>query len=703
MWMKIQSIKLKKNRDKQKQNTIKWINTIFAKLTLYFTAIIITILLVVATITSTISNMQVKEQFIASTKGVLSQNKNYMELIVSVIENYAMQIYSSSTIQKQLGMTFEDSFQRNQAIQEITDRMREIQGTSELFTSIQVVSKTGIQIGVPTIKDGMNYNFITRQDYYDQVVSLGGRGFWTQPYLEQARLSDPKISVISNIRVLKDMRMNEEIGFLLFNVRIKSLQQAIRNDLGENTNTQFGYTYIVDDKGYIIVHPEEELIGANINDMESLRIIMEQKEHQFTYLDKDNATEWFAVFTTSEVNGWKYISVIPESELTMGADQIKKAIIRVSIICLGITIILTMILSFWIAGPLKHMIVEMDKVKRGNLKVQVISKTKDEIGAVATSFNVMIQNVRDVVTGVKQTIGDTSEIAYAMSKAGARLCSTVDNVSVAVRQIAEGAHQQAEQASETVNIVNRFGNKIDAVIEYSNDVHSASQDANGEADKGMKTVLALKTKSEESMSTVHEVTKVVQTLAHSTKKIESILKSITAIADQTNLLALNAAIEAARAGQAGHGFAVVATEIRKLAEQSKKSADEISVIIKNITNEADQSVVMTHVIGGILQQQMNKVNDTLDAFYSISLSIKTVDQKIMDLNTSMDVIKQSKVEMIGLIDATASISEEIAATTQEVSSVSIDQAEEARQLNEQAEVLKNTSDKLERLIDVFEV
>lgn len=696
-------VKLKERISGQKQNSVKWINSIFAKLTIYFTAMIITILLVVAGITTTITNIQVKEQFIASTKGVLNQNKNYIELIVNMVENYAMQLYSSSTIQRQLGTEFEDGFEKSQAIQQISERLRDVLGTNDIFSSIQIVSKTGMQIGMPNIKEELNYDFIAKQDYYSEVVSLGGRGFWTQPFLDSVRRDGAKTLFISNIRVLKNMGRNEEIGVLLFNIPIKNLQQAIMNDSEENNEDVLrGYTYIVDNEGFIIVHPKDELIGRSINDQGGLAPIMEQTQHHFTYLDEEKV-EWFAVFNTSEVNGWKYVSVIPSSELTAGADQIKRAITMVSVLCLFITIILTMVLSLWITNPLKYMIVEMDKVKKGNLKVQVICKTKDEIGALATNFNLMIQNVKDVVTGVKQTIQDTGETANAVNESGVNLLDTANNVSLAVKEIASGALEQAEQATDIVTIVNRFGVKIDAIIEYLTEIQNASQNANGEADKGKNTISELKKKSEDSMCTVQEVTEVVKTLAHSTKKIEVILKSITGIAEQTNLLALNAAIEAARAGEAGKGFSVVASEIRRLAEQSKKSADEISFIIRNITNEADQSLVMTDVIIDTLQQQMNKVEDTLEAFYSISLSIKTVDEKIIDLNTSMDATKQSKIEMISLIDATASISEEIAATTEQVSSVSENQAEEARQLNEKAEALKNISSKLDKLINIFEI
>lgn len=701
--MKIHSFKIKKHGSpKKEKRTVKLMNSIFAKLTLYFTAIIMSILLIVAFITTTITNIQVKEQFIASSREVLHQNKNYIELIVDMIENYAMQIYSSSTIQKQLSTENDDTLERSQAIQEISKRLREILGTSDIFNSIHVVSKTGMQIGVPTIKKELDYKYIQAQSYYEEVVELGGRSYWTQPYLYQSTTSDTEKLIISNIRVLKDMIMNEEVGVLLFNIPVYNLQRAIMNDT-QNQDTSLGYTYIVDDEGYILVHPKDEFIGKNVNELGDISAIMKESENQFTYIDQNDLKEWFAVFATSDINGWKYVSVIPAKELTSGASQIKSAIILVSILCLGLTLFLTMILSFWITNPLKHMILEMEKVKKGNLKVQVNCKTKDEIGALANSFNIMIQNVKDVVTGVKRSIDDTSITAYAVNESGARLLETSDNVSIAIREITQGALEQAEQATEIVTIVNNFGNKIDAVTEYINDVRTATIEANGVVDSGMRMVSSLKVKSEESMKTVHEVTEVVQILAHSTKKIEGILDSITEIAEQTNLLSLNASIEAARAGQAGRGFAVVASEIGKIAKQSKKSVEEINVIIKHISKQSDQSLLMTDVIIEALQQQMCKVEDTFEAFNSISNSIRTVDLKVIDLNSSMDATKQSKREMINLIDASASISEEIAATTEQVSSVSENQAEEARHLNEKAEALKHTSYQLEKLINVFEL
>lgn len=360
-------LNVKRQFYQQEHNAIKWINSIFVKLTLYSISIIISILLIVTIVTSTIVNVQMKEQFINSSKSMLDQNKNHIELIVGLIENYAVQIYSSPTIQKQLGMEYDDSFERSQAIQQITDRIRDVLGSSEIISSIQIVSKTGMNIGLPNIKANMNYDFIVKQNYYDEIVSLEGRGFWTKPYLDNVRRDDLETFFVSNIRVLKEMSINEEIGVLIFNISIEDLQQIITNNEKDDNDLLNGYNYIVDDEGYIIVHPIESFIGKNVNNMGDLKKIMKQDEDYFTYLDK-NKKEWFTVFTISKVNNWKYVSEIPASELTAGADQIKQAIIIISIICLLITIILTMTLSSKITKPLKHMILEMDKVKRDNMK-----------------------------------------------------------------------------------------------------------------------------------------------------------------------------------------------------------------------------------------------------------------------------------------------------------------------------------------------
>ncbi|MEB3182235.1 MAG: methyl-accepting chemotaxis protein [Nostocaceae cyanobacterium] len=227
---------------------------------------------------------------------------------------------------------------------------------------------------------------------------------------------------------------------------------------------------------------------------------------------------------------------------------------------------------------------DVEGAARGDLTVQA-EVTADVLGAVADAFNLTIQNLRDIVQQVKSAAREVSRGAT--------------NSETFARALSSDALRQAEELAVTLNSVQMMTDSIQRVAKAAQEAETVARDASTIALKGGEAVERTVAGILEVRETVAETTRKVKRLAESTQEISKIVALISQIASRTNLLALNASIEAARAGEAGRGFAIVADEVRQLADKSAKSLKEIEQIVMQIQSETGS--VMTAMEEGTQQ------------------------------------------------------------------------------------------------------
>ncbi|BAZ08239.1 methyl-accepting chemotaxis sensory transducer [Calothrix sp. NIES-4071] len=288
---------------------------------------------------------------------------------------------------------------------------------------------------------------------------------------------------------------------------------------------------------------------------------------------------------------------------------------------------------------------DVEGAARGDLTVQA-EVTADVLGAVADAFNLTIQNLRDIVQQVKVAAKEVTKGAT--------------NSETFARALSTDALRQAEELAVTLNSVQVMTDSIQRVAEAAREAETVARDASSIALKGGEAVENTVAGILEIRETVAETTRKVKRLAESSQEISKIVALISQIASRTNLLALNASIEAARAGEAGRGFAIVADEVRQLADKSAKSLKEIEQIVMQIQSET--SSVMTAMEEGT-QQVITGTKLAEEAKRSLDNIIQVANRiDILVRSITADTVDQTETSR-----AVATVMQSVELTAQETS------------------------------------
>jgi methyl-accepting chemotaxis protein len=268
-------------------------------------------------------------------------------------------------------------------------------------------------------------------------------------------------------------------------------------------------------------------------------------------------------------------------------------------------------------------------------------------------------------------------------------------------EIAAGVGEQANVIEESTRMIEILSNHVNILSENSNDISRSAKDAIGYSSEGTAAISDLKDKFRISEQIVIMVSDTVKKLESKSDEIVKIIEVITNISGQTNLLALNAAIEAARAGEHGRGFAVVADEVRKLAEQTSNSAKEIEGIINTLQEDIQNADTGAgHTIKAI-NESNRAIKDVSSSFDIIAQAIKSTLNQINNLAESVEKIDYNKNSVVNLIQEISSICQTTAAASQEVSASLENQTAAMEDISGIADNLSSIVVSLEGIISKF--
>ncbi len=355
--------------------------------------------------------------------------------------------------------------------------------------------------------------------------------------------------------------------------------------------------------------------------------------------------------------------------------------------------------------PMNQLTELSDRVAEGDLTVEQVKtkNTKDEVGLLAASINKMVINLQGLVKQVQSTSEQVASSAEELLASSEQSSRSTEEVTMTIQQLAVGAENQVQSIEETAEIIQQIAESSNQIAINSED---SLQTANIATEKAMEGNKALEI-SVNQMNSIHQsvngLAEVVKGLGDHSKEIGQIVDVITGIAEQTNLLALNAAIEAARAGEHGRGFAVVADEVRKLAEQSADSAKQISNLIAVIQAETDKAVHSMENTTNEVEGGIKLVNTAGTSFNEIQSSIDRVTEKIREVSSAVEGMANDTKRVVSSAQMVREVAEKASFGTQNVSASSQQQLASMEEITASAQSLTKVADELHTQIGKFQL
>ena len=477
---------------------------------------------------------------------------------------------------------------------------------------------------------------------------------------------------------------------------------TINSKVGET-----GVAYIVDKNGIIIGHPEfkekvldkydvveNNIVGA----LESIKGNTSSK----TYTN-DIENTVIGSYTIVPSTGWGVVVEQDESEIKETlADGLKRIIYLVGIVVL-ISIGFSMIFAGIFTRPLVELVTVANKVKNGDLTETIKITASNEIGELQKAINQMINSLFDIILSVNESVHRVKMTSEDLKESGAITIKASEDIANIIEEVAVGAEKQLMSVDGTSDIVKNMIDIVKNVEDRSKHILTAANQASMIANEGTKNINITKIAMGSIADKVNTSSDQISKLTERTDEIGEIVKFINNISRQTNLLALNAAIEAARAGEHGRGFAVVADEVRKLAEQTSSASKDIVKIIKQLQDEMKLVSKSMEVGKNEVDKGTSIIDDTTKSFENILIETSKVNDVAENFTGIVGGLMTNVEEIEHAISNVSVISQQTAAGTQTVLASTEEQTATITNMNDSTEKLNEMADVLKMIIQGFKI
>ncbi|MGM0438531.1 MAG: methyl-accepting chemotaxis protein [Bacillota bacterium] len=570
------------------------------------------------------------------------------------------------------------------------DVSKELVNTSDYIENVYIMNKKGMQVYKTTGDKGDRSD----REYFQKAIE--GEANFSDIIMSRSR------GVPIVVYALPIKRGSSVVGVLGASIDLGILSEMVK----ERSPGETGISFIVDDSGKTIAHPNEEYV-LEMEDLSNLTPVQSVANgEKGTKLYESEEGEKLSAYAPIEKTGWGAVVELSSEE---AFSEIQNEI-WYAIMIIGITIVIGSIIAYYLGNsitkPVLAALGQAEIIANGDLTNEVDKKylnRKDELGDLAKAIEKMRNNLKHIVGNLSSISDEVASSSQELSSSSEEISASAEQVGTAIQEVASGAEEQSAQIDETRDSVSDLANKIDEVSDMAENMDKQADDVmenikmgDDSVDDSIKQVQQVKEES-------NEVSKRITELGDLSQEIGDIIELISGISDQTNLLALNAAIEAARAGEAGRGFSVVADEIRELAEESSDATEKIAGLINEIQNRVDDTIAQMDRAEKAVETSVNTIQETDQSFTEINSAAENLKNLIDDIALAAKDMADKSSDVSASVEEIAAVSEEASSNAEEVAASSEEQSASTQEIVEAAERLEEMAQKLSESIEQFKI
>ncbi len=532
------------------------------------------------------------------------------------------------------------------------------------------------------------------------LADISSREYFQKALSGSANVSSVLISKSTNSRNIciavpvYDPATNTVIGVLHRSYDLDNFHTLLATNSEES--------FLIDQTGILAAHADYTIsVNDEPKDFSSSPYMTSGKTSD-TFIS--NAMEYanYVAYVKEPLSNFTICSAKSVSSVTSEATRSAMMIVIIGIVMLIMVTIISVIMANGFTKPILAVDHILSSLAEGQfLHINEFTERKDEFGDMVRNSNSVIDKLEEIVGQIKvssQTVGDASDNLSVMAN---QIASTTETVAEAVQQIAAGASEQALSVQHSAENSGQITDAVENVQFSTNDLNSLALRMKDASEKSSNALTSFRMTSTAMADKILEITNKISATQDAVSDINDRVEGISGIAAQTNLLSLNASIEAARAGDAGRGFSVVAEEIRKLADDSESLAQEIMKVMTTLLNESSEAVHAANEIIESNHAQQASLEDTLSAVQGMLSDIEETVVSVEKITDETSKCVASNKEVSDAMAALSAISEENAASSETTGASVEELSATVTQLAESANELKSVSDVLIRNISFF--
>ncbi len=569
----------------------------------------------------------------------------------------------------------------------------EIKGLNPAISLVFIASEKGnYNIGNDQYLTKPDYDIHTRP-WYQLAVKSDTYAF-TDAYIAKST-GKLVVTVVEAVR-----EEGKLLGFVAIDIKLDAIPEIMNShDLGDT-----GYAFLLGENGKLIYHPNEEYILAELGEV---NVDLGKQQAKMLNLESGLETvqvdgeEMYIGYAPVSVAKWSVGGLIKSSEALTGLQSFTKMTL---LYFLGGILALIGLVFIYLKKTLRvipTMLGELEKVAEGDLTREIQLDRADEVGQLAVALNTMTQGLNNTAQVVSQSADQVSRSSEELDQIAQKTVQSTQEVTQVIQEIAKATEMQATTTEQGALQIQEMAERLEIMGGTIDHISDSTIKTAELSNTGMATIDELQHWFNANQQATEAIGVIIQEVEQSSQAISGIIDVINQITSQTNLLSLNASIEAARVGEAGSGFAIVAHEIRALSEQTAKATEGIHEKIAQIQSKAQEAVKVFTESQEAVVRNGEAVQETGKTFGHITQTVQELSVQVEQLAALGGEVEERKNHILDVIQQISASAEENSAATEEVSASAQEQLQQIEQVSVYARQLDEASNTLTDVMGHF--